>query len=146
MEEKKDLLTITQEEAMRGGSNIWVRALKAELTILTDRESQMCNQRSRVLWLSKVDNNSKYFHSKATKRFRKNAIFKIKDSISGDRWQTHPEDIGRVISEYYKEIFTTSQPALPYVTLSYIPHVVIDEINEQLTGEFMEWEVLVALK
>ena len=104
----------------------------------------MWNQRSRVLWLSKGDSNSKYFHSKATKRFHKNAIFKIKDS--GDRWQTHPEDIGRVISEYYEELFTTSQLAPPSVTLSHIPYVVTDEINEQLTSEFMEWEVLAALK
>ena len=30
-------MTIAEEEAMRGGSNIWVRAFKAELNILIDR-------------------------------------------------------------------------------------------------------------
>ena len=39
----------------------------------------MWYQRSRVLWLSKGDNNTAFFHNKATKRFRKNLIKGIKD-------------------------------------------------------------------
>lgn len=63
---------------MRGSNNSLIKILKAEINVLLDRESKMWDQRSRVLWLSKGDNNTKYFHTKATKRFRKNTIMGIR--------------------------------------------------------------------
>jgi len=72
--EKKKLLVIVEKEAMRSGNKSGVRSLKSEINVLLDTENRMWCQRSRVLWLSKGDSNSKFFHTKATQCFRKNFI------------------------------------------------------------------------
>ena len=96
-------------------------------------------QRSRVLWLSKRDNNTAFFHSKATKRFRKNLIRGIRDRNGA--WLTDQEEIGHVMESYYKDLFSTSNPILDADSLEKIPCMVTDEMNADLMTEFTEVEV-----
>ena len=42
-------------------------------------------------------------------------------------------------------LITTRILAIEECSLSFIPKLVTDEINEQLMGEFMEWEIQEAL-
>ena len=42
-------------------------------------------------------------------------------------------------------MFTIRTPVIEEGSLSFIPGVVTDEMNEQLMGEFMEWEIQEAL-
>lgn len=79
MEEKKKMLIKAESEVMRSGDNSRVRGLKAEINILSNKETRMWNQISRILWLTKGDNNSKYFPSKLTKQFKKNSIKGLRD-------------------------------------------------------------------
>lgn len=72
--EKKRLLVIAEKKAMISGNKSQVRSLKSKINVLLDRENRMWCQRFRVLWLSKGDSNSKFFHTKATQCFRKNFI------------------------------------------------------------------------
>ena len=67
LEIKKALLVQAKIAAIRSGCNIQLRELKVEINVLLDKESCLWGQRSRVLWLSKGDQNMKYFHSRATK-------------------------------------------------------------------------------
>ena len=89
------------------------------------------------------DSNSKFFHNKATQRFRKNSILGIEDKRG--KWQEQPEVIGDIIVEYFAELFTTRNSVIEEGSLSFIPRLVTDEINEQLMGEFMEWAIQEAL-
>ena len=139
LEEKKKLLAKVEAEAMRRGDNSQLRELKAKIHVLMDKETRMWSQRSRVLWLKNGDSNSKFFHNKATQRFRKNSILGIKDK-SGN-WQEQSEVIGDIIVEYFEDLFTTRNSAIEEGSLSFIPKLVTDEINEQLMREFMEWEI-----
>ena len=66
LERKRKLSVQAEMEAVSSGLNFWVRELKHETNILLDREAQMWKQRSRVLWLSNGDSNTKFFHTKAT--------------------------------------------------------------------------------
>lgn len=133
-----------ETEARRIGINTRVRELKAEINVLLDREIRMWSLRSRVLWLSKGDSNSKYFHSKATHKHRKKTILGIRDKWG--RWQDQPNGIGQTLIDFYGELFSTSSLVLLLKTLGYVPQMVSTEVNSHLIGEFMVWEVHKALK
>ena len=75
----KKLLTKAEFEAMVSGSNLQVLELKKEIDVLLDRESTMWAQRSRLLWARQGDRNTKYFHSCATRRYRRNKVEGIRD-------------------------------------------------------------------
>ena len=96
-----------------------------------------------MLWLSKRDNNTTFFHSKARKRFRKNLIREIRDRNGA--WLTKQEEIGHMMESYYKEIFSTSNLNIEVDSLEKIPCMVTDEMNVDLMKEFTELEVKEAL-
>ena len=86
----------------------------------------MWSQRSRVLWLKHGDSNSKFFHNKATQRFRKNSILGIEDKRGN--WQVQPEAIGDTIVEYFAELFTTRNSVIEEGYLSFVPRLVTVEV------------------
>ena len=143
LENKKSQLVRAEREAMVSGNNCWIRSLRMEINLLQDRESRMWCQRSRVLWLRKGDNNTAFFHSRATKRFRKNLIKGIRDQNGA--WLTEHKEIGHVMENYYKELFSTSNPILEADSLEKIPCMVTKEMNADLMKDFSEVEVKEAL-
>ena len=69
------------------------RGLRNEMNELLDKETMMWFQRSHALCAIHGDKNYKYFHSRATQRFRKNKIDGIKnawwmvfESKAGSNW------------------------------------------------------------
>ena len=68
LKKNKSLVIQVEKEAMISSSKLWLRKLKAKVSVLFDRESQMWSQWSKVQWLSNGDQNTRYFHSWATKR------------------------------------------------------------------------------
>ena len=130
--------------AVRTGSNIRIKELKEEINVLMDQETRMWNQLSHILWLKNGDGNTKFFHTRASHRFRKNVILGINDP-HGD-WKVEPNDIGEVLINFYQELFTTSNPTLHEDVLDQIPRVILDDMNKDLMCKFKEWEVVQALK
>ena len=53
--------------------------LRKGINDLLDSEELIWQQRSKVQWLGLEDCNTKYFHSKASKRRKKNTITRLKD-------------------------------------------------------------------
>ncbi|XP_065637373.1 uncharacterized protein LOC136070829 [Quercus suber] len=105
---KKALLVEAESAAIVSGQNGQVRELKEEINILLDREARMWSQRSRTLWLKNGDNNTKFFHCRATKRHRKNKIRGIMDE--NNTWRVESEEINLVLVNYYRKLFSTSRP------------------------------------
>ena len=66
LKEKRKELAEAEKEAMRTGQNFKIQQIKREITMLVDKEHKLWFQRSKVLWATKGDRNSKYFHSRAT--------------------------------------------------------------------------------
>lgn len=79
IEEKKKLLAKAKMEAAFGGDQLVVKTLQKEINVLLDKESQMWQQYSRALSLNYGDRNTSYFHSKASQRFQRNQILRLKN-------------------------------------------------------------------
>nr|GEW22651.1 reverse transcriptase [Tanacetum cinerariifolium] len=58
--------------------------LKEEIKELLTRKEVMWKKRSRVQWLREGDKNTRYFHTHATSRNKRNRILKLKDEDG--RW------------------------------------------------------------
>ena len=141
---KKEMLVIAENEAQVHGQNAWVRALKEEINSLLDKEAHMWSQRSRTLWLKNGDNNTKFFHYPATKRFKKNLIPGIMDEAN--IWRVEPDEIAAHLINYHKELFTSSNPTTQGAALSHIPTVITEHMNATLIAPFHGDEVKEALK
>ena len=61
-------LVLAEEAAVKGSSYEQVRMLKLEINELLDKESMMWIQRAQALYLQSGDGNTRYFHSRASKR------------------------------------------------------------------------------
>ena len=64
LKQKRKELIYVEKEAMRTGLNFRLLDLKKEIASLVDKEQRMWLQRSKVLWASQGDRNSKFFHTK----------------------------------------------------------------------------------
>jgi len=85
-------------------NKIKILAASRTLDDLLLKQEIYWKQRSRVSWLKHGDRNTKYFHSKASQRRRRNFIHGIRDQNNG--WVDEPEEIARVAIEYFKSIFS----------------------------------------
>ena len=141
---KKKLLIQAENEAMISGLNTRVRELNSEISVLLDREARMWAQQSRIHWASHGDKNTKYFYSKAIRRYRKNQICGICDER--DSWRVGQDEIARIVLDYYQKLFTSTALDPSSIVLEQVPHVIMEEMNQTLTCEFREEEVLAALK
>ena len=66
----------------------------------------MWSLRARVNWLKDEDRNTRFFHSKASQRRRRNYIKGLFDS-SG-QWTTQPNQVVNTAINIYQQLFTTS--------------------------------------
>lgn len=144
LNQKKKPLLLAENESIISGNNHRVRELKSEINVLLDREAQMWAQWSRLLWASQGEKNTKYFHSRETKRFRKNQIGGIRDEQ--DVWRVQPDEVLAIIVNYYWDPFLSSKTDSSSSVLNHVPQVIYEEMNSSLTREFKEEEVLAALK
>ena len=141
---KRRLLIKAEKEALQSGDNSLVRSLKADINDLLDKESCMWLQRSKVLWAKNGDQNSKYFHRRDTQRYRKNSIVNIRNSEG--HWCSNMEEVTATLVDYYRDLFTSSQPPQHNETLNSIQNIITEDMNSQLSAQFMAWEVKEAIK
>ena len=145
LEEKKKLLDKAEMAAARGGGDqLAVKSLQMEINSLLDKESQMWQQCSRVLFLKCGDKNTSYFHSKASQRFRRNRILGLKNNMNV--WCTEESHIRNIAFEYYQALFSSSAPSDFDEVLSKVQPSVTEDMNSMLLWQFDKEEVEVALK
>ena len=121
-----------------------LRETQIELNCWLDKQDSMWYQRSRLNWFQGGDQNTAYFHSKATSRFQKNNIDGLLDE--NDVWKEDLRDIENIVLDYYSNLFKSSNPMEFTELLQAVQPKVIVEMNIMLTYEFKEFEVSRALK
>lgn len=107
--QKKKRMREAENSALLGNNVELVAKLKGELVGLLAKEEQKWQQRSKIHWLKSGDKNSKFFHTKASQRFRRNRILGIEDP--NGVWCVGEEKVAGVFENYYSRLFTSSNPS-----------------------------------
>ena len=82
----------------------------------------MWKQQSRALWLHEGDNNTRYFHSRATHKFRRNGIEDLENS-RGERC-VDENCIANILVDFYQNLFASSSTDQTEEALEATPMVV----------------------
>ena len=111
-----------------------VNQLKWEINGLLIKEEKMWKQRSRALWLQKGDQNTQFFHNKASHRYKRNKIEELKNEAGVVC--TDEEEISKILIDYYQNLFTLASPSNMEEVLMAVPTVITDEQKAMLVIEF----------
>ena len=68
----------------------------------------MWYQRSHLNWFQSGDRNTRFFHARASFRYKKNVITGLLDSHGV--WQEEEHKIGEVVVGYYADLFSSNEP------------------------------------
>ena len=90
------------------------------------------------------DKNSSYFHNRASQRYQRNSISELQDSHN--KLVSRDENVSVMIVDYYKQLFTSSNPCEIEEVVQFTKKVVTVDMNSCLTREFSKDEVEIALK
>lgn len=84
------------------------KALKEEINVLMEQEELKWRQRAKENWLRDGDRNTKYFHTCANQRQRRNRIEQVVDRLG--RTCTSQATMEQAFIDYYQHLFTSANP------------------------------------
>ncbi|KAI9162186.1 hypothetical protein LWI28_024695 [Acer negundo] len=103
-----------------------MRGLENQLDEVLETEERYWKQRAKVEWLKGGDRNTRFFHSKASARKARNRIQGLMDG--NGVWRDSRTDIESITSQYFTDIFTSSNPS--EVDLNYILDDVVPKLSQ----------------
>ncbi|MCI38226.1 hypothetical protein A2U01_0059454, partial [Trifolium medium] len=92
------------------------------------------SQRSRALWLTHGDKNTKFFHQKASQRRRKNKIEAIKDPTGNNH--TDQEAIEKVFLSHFQQLFTNQDTNNIEETVQLVQNKLDQQMHDHLNQDF----------
>jgi hypothetical protein len=120
-----------------------IRRVTDSMNELLYRKEMMWLQRSRIDWLREGDRNTKFFHSKAVWRARKNKVKQIIDDSGVVH--TEQQSMGNLVSDYFQNIFTSNPSIDPTPVLELVECKVTEDMNSKLCADFSDKEIADAL-
>ena len=90
------------------------------------------------------DKNTSCFHNRASQRFRRNNISKLRDPQG--ILTLGNEELSEMIVGYYNQLFTSSNPHDFEEVVQFTKRVVTEDMNRSLIRNFSKEEVEIALK
>ena len=117
-----------------GSNGCEINKIRKEINDLLDYEEIMWQQRSKVQWMGLGDRNTKYFHTKASERKKKNIISKIMDERGN--WRESALEIAKVAISYFEKLYMTSNPDKILEVVEAIDPKVSAEMNQSLIKQF----------
>lgn len=119
-----------------------MKLLNDKLTSLLVQEDSFWRRRAKQFWMRDGDQNTRFFHTSATQRKKKNYISKLLDDNNVE--VTDPGDICNVASNYFANLFTKVDGVYEPV-LATVQQRVTEADNMQLTRPFDEAEFQMAI-
>ncbi|XP_071926918.1 uncharacterized protein [Coffea arabica] len=130
---------IKVREGNDGGKCGQVAELKSQLSKSYKEEELYWSQKSRSKWLKEGDRNTVFFHSTVMAKKRRNTISTLQKNDG--TWCKDEQEIEEELSEYYKDLFTTTSPDNFEDILTEIPNTICSQMNEQLIRPVEENEI-----
>ena len=123
---------------------ISLRNTRIELNCWMDKKDDIWRQRSRISRMQSGDRNTRFFHEKASARYKKNFIEGLMDE--NGVWLEGDKHVEELTLQYYERLFTSSDPTKFEEILDTVQHKVTPKMNQVLVKEFLEVEVKNAIK
>lgn len=121
-----------------------MRVLKADLAEVESQKEIIWKQRSRVDFLHEGDHNTKFFHSYASNRRKRNQLDHIRDDSGA--WVDEPSQVAQVANDYFTKLFTSSNPPLQDDVSGLVQMKVSEEDQIWLASPYSEEEIFSALQ
>jgi hypothetical protein len=112
--------------------------LKSKLDRLEEKNIYW-RQRAKVHWLERGDRNTKFFHQYASDRKRRSQVRRI--VLDDGRVVEEGEDMKGVITNFYKDLFSSSAGANTNDLLQHVATKVTPAMNLELLKEFSDEEI-----
>jgi hypothetical protein len=141
---RKELRALRKKlEILRADPQRWViseeeKEIEEKIIKLSLQEEIMWKQR-RIQWLIEGDNNTKFFHQKASRRRNKNKITQLTredGTISEDI-----DEMQHMTREFYSKLYSSEGTTNMEKVLSHVPRKVTGEMNAFLCKPFTEKEI-----
>lgn len=116
---------------MKGEKDAYLIKLENEVEGMLEEEEMFWKMRSREDWLRWGDKNTKWFHSRASFRKRKNEIKGIEDRRG--TWVEEEEEISEVATNYFMKLSSSSQPNEEEIL------ILTEAVDKKLTSEKSRW-------
>lgn len=127
-------------------NELMVNQAEKELDLLLIEEEAYWRNKAREDWLKCGDRNTKWFHSRANQRRKRN---RIEGLLNDDNeWVSDCSEIGKLATNYFNHLFGTSRPRHEAIKdiLIYIENKIPEESKSDMDRPFTKEEVEVAVK
>ncbi|KAL4361603.1 hypothetical protein GQ457_04G019930 [Hibiscus cannabinus] len=122
---------------------VHIAAFKTELCKLLRSNEIYWAQHSRICWLPEGDKNTQFFHTRASRRRKKNYVHGLYNS--DNIWEDGFESVLCIASTYFSSLFTSYSTMDPSI-LNLIPPSISAEMNQSLLRPFTPEEVTAAFQ
>ncbi|KAF5443558.1 hypothetical protein F2P56_036105, partial [Juglans regia] len=139
---KHYLKQIQDRDSLHPDSVVVTKA-RREVQVWLEREEVMWKQRSRIQWLQEGDQNTRFFHSQANGRRKRNVIKGLKDAL-GVVNEGHMRD--RLIVDFFTDLFTSNPQRHQEEVLASVQQKVTPAMNAELLKPYHADEVKAALQ
>jgi len=106
-------------------------------------EEEYWHQKSRNMWYSSEDLNTKFYHALTKQRRARNRIVGLHDSVGN--WITENNMMEKVVVDYFQDLFSTTSPSDFESFLAEVTMGITPQMNQQLLRLATENEVKEAL-
>ncbi len=134
--DKRSQLQDAELISMQGGDHHQVLLLRKELSQLLSKEEVMWSQRARSSWLREGDRNTRFFHSRASQRRRRNAILGLRDE--NGEWCEQTDQVSWIAVEYFQNLFQTAGPTEIHQVTNNVPRVVTVDMHTSLSQDILQ--------
>ncbi|GKA20651.1 ribonuclease H [Tanacetum coccineum] len=119
------------------------QVLREQIKELLTHEELMWKQHNRVQWLREGDKNTRFFHTRASNRCRRNGILRLKGPDG--RWVEEHDEVCNLVTGYFSELFSSLPPQDCESVVNDIDRSLTDNERQALERRVTSSEVYEAL-